>query len=158
VEATFDRQVCVDGLGAEMSAFVVDVWDWISKAADVGTLAMLGATLLRYLKGLADRLAATDLDDVAAYKMQPVLGAPVIRLIAAKHAMDDDPERAQRLTDWTVEPLFPQLGDATSFHAQQLFLATGRGGFDAFIALYSAYGSPRLLVWTDVYDTKVLGF
>ena len=148
----------ISGLGAENPFFMIDLWAWIGRVADTAALALLGGQLIRYLTALATRLRESALDEVDAGKMRPVMGAPLMKLVAAKYAVDDTPDAASELKEWQAEPLFPLLvGDVGFFHAQQSFLVTGRGDCTAFIGVFDAYGSPQMMAWSSTDGVTLLG-
>jgi hypothetical protein len=139
VAPEYDEADFISGLGAECPFYLLDLWTWAGRVADTAALAVLGAQIVRYVRGMARRLDESSIESVDASKLRPVLGGPLMRLVATKYAMDDDPDTAALLLDWSVAPLFSQLvGDSGFFHAQQSFLVTGRGPAVAFVGVFDA--------------------
>lgn len=157
VELVLDDEDYISGLGAENPFFLIDLWTWVGHAADTIALAAVGARLLKYLASVATRLKDSKLDPIDASKMRPVMGAPLMKLVAAKYAMDENASVASRLTEWRSEHLFSMLVSDGWFHAQQQYLVTARGELDAFVAVFDAYAAPVKMLWVNVSDITEMG-
>lgn len=147
-EVTFDPADSISGLGVDTQFFELNLADVIQLVA-VATpvLAAMGKRVYAWLDGMRVRLCETVSDEIEAGQLQPLMGAPIMKLLAASSAMDDDSRRAEQITEWESRPVFMEPLGWGVFHAQQKYIVTGRGGWTGYVAVFDAWGAVEFSRW-----------